>query len=257
MHCYGDEIKFESAKFAFKKLVTRVPLAKGKSSHLTLHHWMEVTNRLLVTEDAAFSVEVCQSLIAAAEIGFEYGDIWHTLRPVVAEMFTRKPSEVWEVFSKEIIAADGAKLYWLQSLFDRSIGVAVNYASLFSILPIELVVAWCESYPEKATNFVAQSINIFEVSESGDKQITPIFLELLIRFANTSNVGKFLSLNLGLKSWSGSLVPHLRSDRAALAPLLTHSSMNVRVWVQQFINSIDREISREIVRDAENADGYY
>ena len=84
-----------------------------------------------------------------------------------------------------------------------------------------------------------------------------MFTALLEHFGDDVHLGSALSANLGSRSWSGSLVPYLESDKAALEPLLKHSNSNVRRWVEKHISYIDRQIKYESMRDDEEGLGIY
>ncbi len=62
---------------------------------------------------------------------------------------------------------------------------------------------------------------------------------------------------MGTRGWSGSLVPYLEADKAALSPLREHDSDNVRLWVRDQIAYINRQIDTESIRDEERDLGLF
>ncbi|POZ54084.1 hypothetical protein AADEFJLK_01127 [Methylovulum psychrotolerans] len=165
--------------------------------------------------------------------------------------------ELWSLFGNAIVAADPMTRYQFQSLLARENGFSNVKVSVFSVLPLEIIIDWCKENTDIAPYFVARAINIFEESENGSKKPTNLFIELLEKFGYLNSLAGELSANLSSRSWSGSLVPYLESDKNALQSLLQHSNPYVRDWVQNYIAYLDKLIIYESSRDDEHDLGIY
>jgi hypothetical protein len=165
--------------------------------------------------------------------------------------------ELWALFGKAIVLAEPMNRYWLQSLLSRERNFSNDQVSVFSVLPTALVIDWCKENIDIAPYFVARAINIFEQKDDCSKQPTSLFIALLENFGNLDSFGDQLSANLGSRSWSGSLVPYLESDKFALMSLLEHSNHHVRNWVRNYIACLDKAIAYESMRDDEQDLGIY
>ncbi|SEP79880.1 esterase/lipase family protein [Nitrosomonas ureae] len=258
MYCFGNANKFAENKVSLKALVTKVCLDyRNKSRHSDMYHWEEVTKKLIVTEGLLFCKDICRQIIAASNGDLDYGDISNYIKPLIQDMMQIYGESLWPIFSEAIISANSMQLHYLQLLLEKLDKFNDSQSSIFSLLPPDLVINWCKENREKAPYFVASSINVFELDENGHKQPTKIFVTLLESFGELPEVASALSSNLGTKTWSGSLVPYLESEKIALTPLLQHTSKNVRSWVQRYIAYLDESIKYESMRDDERSLGIY
>src|SRR5690606_31340369 len=106
------------------------------------------------------------------------------------------------------------------------------------------VIEWCKANKDLGPVFVASCLDILSANE--DKvEANKLFVALLENFGDDIRVKGALSANMNTRGWSGSLVPYLESDKAALSPLLTHESPLVRRWVKEHIIEIDQRIAFE------------
>lgn len=163
---------------------------------------------------------------------------------------------LWPILGNAIVQAEGIERYWLKELLDRETSLVSNMPSVLSVLPVEKVIGWCKDFPEVGPFFVASSLNILEGFEE-KQQPSALFIALLENFGSEEIIANQLRANMASRGWSGSLVPYLESDKAALSPLLEHENFNVRYWVNEQVAYIDREINEETKRDQENSFGYW
>lgn len=251
MYLFGQRWQFAPIRSEVKKLVSVVSLGRDESrSSSDFYHWKELVGKLLEEPDEELAIEISKQLIKGCEHGFNHGDIWTYIKPTLRELARDYPNGVWPVFSQAIESAKGKRLYWLQQLLDRESSSSVKQKSVLSALPIEQVISWCLSFPGGA-RFAATCVDVLEeVDES--LRPTPLFVAILENFGRNEEVARALSANMGTRGWSGSLVPYLEADKAALLPLNEHRNSNVREWVSNQVSYIDRQIARELDRDSES-----
>lgn len=258
MYCFGNTQKFEENRASLKTLVIKVPLNnKASRGHSDMYHWDGITKKLLATEGLPFCEHICRQIISAANDNFDHGDIWHYIKPLLIEMMKSYGKDIWPIFGSAIIAANSTQKYWLQQLLEREDSFSNVQQSVFSILPLDVVIQWCKENLEVAPYFVARAINVFEQDSDGLKRPTALFVSLLENFGELAEFGSELSANLGSKGWTGSLVPYLQSDKSALEPLLQHADKNVRSWVRNYIDYLDKYIAHESMREEEGRLGNY
>ncbi|CAN7679678.1 esterase/lipase family protein [Pseudomonas sp. LjRoot263] len=252
MYCFGNEGRVEGLRDQLKLLVTAVPLHKGQQGTATdLHHWHDLAGKLLKVRDPDLAHSLTNQLIESCKYGFHHGDIWTSTKPLMLNLMKDYAEELWPVFGDAIIQSEGMERYWLQQLLDRETGLVSNTPSVLSVIPVESVVEWCEKHPDIGPVFVARCLNIFEIVNE-IKQPSVLFIALLDSFGNDKRVAMELSANFATRGWSGSLVPYLESDKAALIPLTEHESPNVRCWVKDQIAYIELQITEESKRDEEH-----
>lgn len=253
MHCFNDDNRFDENRASLRKLIIMAPLnSQFINGHLDIYHWIEVTKKLLVTEGLPFCEDICRQLVVSLNNELDHGENWNAIRPLLTDIVKTHGKNIWPIFGEAIISAKPIQRYRLQLLLERDNNLSNIQPSIFSILPLDLVIEWCRRDMNVAPFFVARAINIFEQDADGMKQPTTLFIAMLENFGELAGFGGELSANLGTGGWWGSLVPYLESDKAALVPLSQHPHKNVRAWVREYIAYLDRSIAYESVRDDED-----
>jgi hypothetical protein len=257
MYCFGNMDRVQEIRDTVKLLVLAVPLHKNqKGSYADLHGWCVLLEALFKTYDEEFAKAVSNQLIVSCRTGFNHSDLWHYIKPLLAKIVKQYSDLLWPVFGGVISRAKGKERYWLQQLLDRENSFSNQMPSVLSAFSAKEIISWCHEHPDSGPSFVALCINILEVRD-GVQQPSELFILLLEDFGGDKRVASALSVNMGTRGWSGSLVPYLEADKAALAPLLKHRNGNVKAWIKEHIMSIDSQIARESSFDAERDLGVF
>ena len=257
MYCFSHTDSICELRDQLKLLVSAVPLHKGEERAATdIHHWHELSEKLLKRRDVEFAVALTNQLIAASKHGLNHGDIWSYTKPLMFDVMHDYGDVIWPIFGDAIVQSDEMNRYWLQQLLTRETGLSGNVPSVLSVLPVENVIKWCAKHPDFGPVFVANCLNVFETINE-KQQPSALFIALLENFGNDQKVASELNANMGTRGWSGSLVPYLESDKSALSSLVEHESSNVRRWVNDHIGYINRQITEESKRDEENDFAHY
>jgi hypothetical protein len=257
MYCFSNKDSIDKLRDQLKTLVTSVPLHKGQQQTATdLHHWHDISEKLLAVRDVEFAISLSTQLIAACQHGLNHGDIWSYTKPLLLKIMNDYAEELWPLFGDAIIRSEGMERYWLQQLLDREAGLASKMPSVFSAIPTKAVVEWCLRQADIGPIFVARCINIFDSFEGG-QQPSALFIALLESFGNDQRVSNELCANMATRGWSGSLVPYLESDKAALLPLAEHENHHVRLWIKDYIARVNLQIAEESKKDEESDFGLY
>lgn len=257
MYCFSNQKRVDILRESLKKLVVSVPLQKGQEGGLSdAYHWYDLAGQILKVHDEDFAVALTNQLIVASKYGFDHGVIWNYTKPLMLDLMKNYGDTLWPILGNAIVQAEGIERYWLKELLDRETSLVSNMPSVLSVLPVEKVIGWCKDFPEVGPFFVASSLNILESFEE-KQQPSALFIALLENFGGEDIIANQLRANMASRGWSGSLVPYLESDKAALSPLLEHENFNVRYWVNEQVSYIEREINEETKRDQENSFGYW
>lgn len=257
MYCHGNNGSIEIIREPLKTLVTAAPLPHDRNETATdVFQWHDMAKKLLRVRDEEFAIALVDQLISACQHGFNHSDIWHYTKPLLLELMRDYSDVVWPIFGESIVKARGTKLYWLQQLLDRENSFSNQVPSVLSVLPVHIVITWCKEHPDLGPNFVANCVNIFETAED-QKKPAELFVALLENFGDDERVKSTLISNMHSRGWSGSLVPYLETEKAALSLLMEHQSVNVRGWVTERISQMDKEIKGESSRDDEKILGIY
>lgn len=256
MYCFGDVGRIENIRESIKKLVLAAPLHKHQKSSTDFHKWASLIESILIRSDEDFLVSLSLRLIYTCQHGFNHGDLWHYIKPLLMKLAQEHGSLLWNQFGKAISKAKGMELYWLQQLLDRENSFSMKMPSVLSSFPAEEIISWCKQHPEAGPNFVASCINVFE-SEGEGQTPSKLLILLLENFGDDKRVISALGANLNSRGWTGSLVPYLEFDKTALAPLLKNKDAKVSRWAHSYIEYIDSQIARESSLDAERDLGIF
>ncbi|WXL26390.1 hypothetical protein WG219_02555 [Ectopseudomonas mendocina] len=257
MYYFSNNDCIDTIRNDLKTLVLSVPLHREQQHTASdLHHWQDLAKKILVQRDPEFAAALTLQLIESSKHGLNHGDIWSYIKPLLLKLMKEYHEQLWPIFSEAIIQSEGMDTYWLQQLLDRETGLASNLPSVLSVMPVDSIINWCSVQPSLGPIFVARCLNILETVDDNQRP-SELFIALLENFGNDSRVASELSANIATRGWSGSLVPYLESDKAALSPLVDHESANVREWVKSHISHIDHLIIKESERDEEHGFGLY
>lgn len=257
MYCFSDMSPIEVLHDELKKIVVSVPLSKSQDRSVAdSHHWQDLASKLLNTHDQEFAVALIKQIVSSSKNGFDYGDVWGNITPVLSKLMEQYGEVLWPVYGDAVLNANGIERYWLQKILERDGGGVRSRPGVLSALPIETIIDWCRANPEVGPIFIARCLDVFE--DTGDqKKPSLLFIAMLKNFGHVSSVCDELSSNTGTRSWSGSLIPYLESDKKALEPLTSDQSLFVAKWAKEHIAYIDKRIAYESERDEELSLGFY
>ena len=250
-YCFDNKGRVQKLRKPLKKLVSAVPWHERRKDTITdAYQWHDLAEKLLKEPDEKFAVALADQLIAACQDGLNHGDMQSYIKPLLLNLMRDYSDVLWPIFGNAIVQREGMERVWLQLLLNRENSFSNQMPSVLSVAPVDDVIAWCKSNPQLGPQFVADSVNILE-SEDNGQQPSTLFIALLEKFGCDQRVANALEANMGTRGWSGSLVPYLESNKAALSPLLEHHNSNVRDWVRNHIANIDRQMEAESMRDEE------
>ena len=257
MYCHSKKEISDALRRSLKKLVSTVPLFDESNVPDTdIYKWYDLAEKLLKERDQEFAIALANQLIDSSRDGLNHNDIWNYIKPLLLKLMRGYSKIIWPIFGDAIVHSEGMKRYWLQQILERENSILSKTPSVFSVIPVNQVISWCEKNPELGPSFVASTINILEVVDE-EQRPTKLFVSLLEKFGDDKRVTSALNANMATRGWSGSLIPYLESDKVTLSPLVDHENVNVREWVKDHISRIDKQIDIEKSRDEEEFIGVH
>lgn len=251
MHQFSNKERLTEIRCEAAQIATKVKLGKDETiRNSSLYHWKALLEALNVYSDPELADLVTRQVLSGVPHGFNHGHIWHDIKPVLRKIAETLPDVIWPLFSEAILSSRGLERYWLQQLLDRETGLASSQPSVFSALPVELVIAWCNNHPDLAPAFTGSCIEIF-INFEDKRTISPLAIELIKNFGEIPAVTREISANMFSRGWSGSLVPYLQEEKRAFEELIENSNAKVRTWAKECVSNIELRISQESTRDSE------
>ena len=170
----------------------------------------------------------------------------NALRPVLRELLSEFPGIAWQLIGSAIVSDDHfAGLMALalgeQPAYDREAGPPILS------LPEEVLLAWCDAYPEEAPAFAARCLPILSRKGGGGGgcRLHPAVERLIADFGDRRDVQKALERNLHNTGVVSSLAQHYEDHASALAELENHERPGVRRWARSLGKRLKRQIAFE------------
>jgi len=251
MYMFGrKDYDYDVLKSVLANLVLSVSFKKeDKSRHSDGYHWLKSASKLLESEGHEFALKLSEHLITeVVNSDIDYSDLWDYLHKALHKAFEIHGDFIWPAVENRFIDSEGMNKYRLVELLGSGKESREKTNSIFTLLDEKSVIDWCQN--EKALLIVARSLSMFDAS--GDKKnINSLLIQLIANYGDNKSFLSELSANYHSRSWSGSLIPYLESDKAIILPLMQHENKKVCNWATEFCDMIDRQIKAESERDAE------
>lgn len=251
MYTFGrNDYDFDILKPTLIHLVLSVSFkSEDKSGQTDSYHWSKAVEKLLVSEGTDFSLRLCEHLIEqAANNDVDYSDLWDFLHKAFYKAFELHGSTIWPLLKDKIINNEGLKRYRLIELLGSGKESRFKSNSIFSLLDEEIIIDICKD--ENVLMLVVSTLPLFDQNIEG-QTVNNLLIQLIVNYGDNKNFLSGISSNFHSRSWSGSLVPYLESDKKAIKPHQKNEHYLVRNWASDFISMIDSQIEEETKRDAE------
>jgi len=231
-------------------LVLNVSFKKeNKTRHSDSYHWLNSVENLLKTESEEFAFKLCNHLIEqVGNYDVDYSDLWNYLGKAFYKAFELHGSFLWPKIADDFIGGSAIKQYRLIDLLGHGKSYKKRSNNIFDLVDLNIIINWC--LDERALIIVGRAIPLITSSDD-NRVINPLMVELLSVYGDNKDFLSEISVNFSSRSWTGSLVPYLESDRALIQPLVEHESIKVKSWALSFVEHIDRKIKYEEMQNAE------
>lgn len=257
MYCFSRPERVNEIEPDLRKFILDIPLHRGhQNAVVDFHQWSDLAGKLLETGGQSFALALVNQILSANSRGIDYGALRSYVKPLLKNILESFSSEVWPVIGDAVCRAKSVERLGLNELLEGEQDFDDMTPGPISFIPVTTLMKWCEENRELGPVFIGECVNVFYVHDK-EKSPSDLFVALLEKFGDDEKVSAALARNLASGGWSGSLIPYLESDKAALMPLTDHSNPNVREWVQKYTLYLDKRIEKEAERDDEMDMGFY
>lgn len=254
MHTYGDK----DAQFrwlpVFRKLIT----VHGLLQHelVDTHVWGEVVVLTLEkseTDDGLIKF-LTDEIIKSCAARDSFIDHKLSINNVMIILLRDYYSLSWPIFS-ENLGKKGKELqdwrfsYNLSNIFEIEVALNEDSSSLLSLVPQDFLVRWCNSMDRAL--ILSEVLPVY-LKVGGQIDFSPVAKFLIDKYGFNEKVLVNIYRNMTPNSWWGSIVPYYEQAIRVLVHLKEHDSRQVRAWVKNVIDHLNKSISREKQREAED-----
>jgi hypothetical protein len=251
MYCHGNLEKRRACLGTFRTIVFACPM--DDSGNIRDHHQWTTVAKWLVKEFDSQTIKlltekICE-IVADSNIDSRVLD---EVKPVLEQALQINLGASWPPLRNAITASEGITYLRFLWLFEPKRVFSIDHrGGLITLIPTETLLQWCKDAPNVAPYFIARTLEIF-VTQDDQLRLNDLVVTLLMKFGDEENrLSSELDANMGTRSWTGSLIPLLQKDKAALEPLTTHPAKVVSAWAIDRIGMIDAEIAREKIDEDE------
>lgn len=256
MYFYGNkDIDFSILVPTLSNLVLSVSFDKSiKPNGIRTFQWYESVKKLVDSEGVQFAQRLCKYLlsqVSSSEV--DYSDLWDYLSKSFLHAFQLYGDKVWPVITELDDIGNNIQTYRLGEICGSGKSYKGTDKSVFDYVSHALVIDWCKRRSENLI-FVARSISlIVEGENEGIRKVNPLAVSLISNFSHSTDFLNELVANFNSRSWTGSLIPYLESDKAVIKELLNDNRQVVVDWAIDFVKGIDRDIEHEKKREGEES----
>ena len=219
-----------------------------KLRFLDSYIWLNTVEKLLALEGSSYGIALCEYIfeqITTCDI--DYSDRWDYLHEAFHKAFEIHSTSIWPILSKKFIAKESIIKYHLSNLLGSGNLGQKKSNSIFTLLDESIIIDWCKS--KEKLDLVGRSISMFDQINK-KRSVNHLLIELISNYGNQKDFLNTIYLNFHSRSWTGSLIPYLESDKELLIQLKDNNFL-FNEWRIDFISMIDRTIKSEIEREAE------
>ncbi|MCK5295318.1 MAG: hypothetical protein KAJ75_00380, partial [Alphaproteobacteria bacterium] len=174
--------------------------------------------------DKNFALNLIQQLLSVCEKDFSF---FYSLKQYVRSVFKLLiqlyPKEVWSNISKRLIENEFNFKNLIEFEDDDSLGAGLLYT-----LPNNLYLEWVREDAQNRAHIVMEWLPIANKAKDGSLSWHPALESFITEFGSQEYVLESLSGRLQVRSWSGSIVPYLKSRIPLLETWKLHKQENVR-----------------------------
>lgn len=181
-------------------------------------------------------------------IFFELDD---PVRKILDKLTPIFPKEVWVEVAAALLWKDALHRYQLKQLLKSDRDDHIGAGPLFG-LPSEIYLDWVRKDPKRRAALIAEWLPIAKKNDDGSFSWHPAVEAFLTEFGTVRSVLGTISTRMHPSSWWGSLVPHLEPWVPLLKTWLAHPLMEVRIWAQEQIEGLQKNIETEKKCDEED-----
>ncbi len=238
----------------FKQCIYQIGFNRKITKQLDGYKWSEIIREILSDEkESDFALFINKSIIESISWENSY-HLNHDVQNIYEVLLTKHFRTIWDDLSNALLSENEnyIKFYGLKHILGSHIeGVFSKVGVLFKVDNIDAIFAWCKNNKPLAPIRLAELVPIFGNNNDDYASWHPVTKRLIEEFGNIEDVLKSLSTNMGSYSWTGSIVPLLKSKKQLFESLLNHKYNEVVDWAKRNIKYLEEEIKREKYRDEE------
>lgn len=256
MYCFGKSRAFEQCREALLDCIETTDLSdEAKNDQLAVHHWKETAEWFASNGTAEEVDRIVATILALLDRRQPFGDLHDAVRPVLLSLLNHHFDRTWPGLRDRLTSAAGITRLQYETLLESS-DFEGRGESVLDMVPDEELIDWCRQCPDVAPHLVGRVIQVVEDDGEGAR-LSSTVVRIIDSLENRTDFLDALVANLESGGWTGSRVPRLKQQKAAIQPLTRHHEDEVATWARRFVEAIDGQIRIENQRDDEHELGIF
>ena len=159
------------------------------------------------------------------------------------------------ILSEALLSDDVLTHYYITDILGARFTNEDTLGALFTV-PDDVLLEWCAIHPTRAPAALARMMPLFQ--HTGDTWTwRPLAQAVIDRYGDQKAVLSALTANIGMYSWTGSLVPYYERQMSPMAQLRHHHLPKVRNWAGEHLRYVQEHIKQETTREDERNFGIF
>lgn len=225
----------------------------GVRNSSDVFHVKELIDGLLSrSPDEELVRTLARSVVDAVSDDYDFGRD-SLFVPLLDRLLREHPEEAWPVVGAALSANEWPRTFHVRSLL-RGGTLGSSGSRPINGLPPQVLCDWLTENPTAAPH-VAGVVALETVDAGGEGGLSPAVTFLIDRFGTDPEVLSGIAANLGTRSWVGSAVPGLESEKEFYGRFRDHPNAEVRKWARVHLRAVDTQIKSATAFDEEFSKG--
>lgn len=250
---YSDEFKKKILVPIYKKCILKLGFNRNFKRQLDDYKWTKAISFIISNvEEIDFAKFINKSVIDSItwDNSYHLDDYTQNVYEILLKVHF---NSIWKDLSNALLSNEEnySTFYGLKHILGSHIGGVGRSVGVLFDGDIDSIFSWCENNKHLAPSRLAELTPIFDNNNTDYAKWHPVAIRLINEYGDIKEVLNNLSLNMGTYSWTGSVVPFLKSKKELFKQLTNHKTERVRKWATSSISNLEKEIEVEKNRDEE------
>lgn len=219
---------------------------RRQRTDMVTYEWAELAKTVIRQHPDAVAQIGDMMLRHLGEDGTIVEGFYSQAHDVLDEIMKAKPREMWKAIMKYLGPPIDGRAYHITSWL-RGDMVNGEVEGVLSLVPLEDLWRWVDEDVQKRAWYLAGFV---PKVLSHAPELVCLVREVLIRYGRRKDVRENLIANFSSEGWTGPESTHYQMKKARLLAFRQKEShVNVKRWIDEYVEALDRQIARAKVEE--------
>lgn len=254
MFCHSNANNWNECKQTIQEILSTPGFiqVERQMQSLEFYNWQDSVSKLLKEGNPTFAEFIAKEILAFCDQAEFFLAFDSYIQNALILLLENYFEVVWPVISQGLLSDKEHYyvFYHLKQMLGSHIGGMGNETGILFRNNLDEIYEWCQSNQPLAPIRIANMAPIFH-KENNNITWHPFTRRIIDNFGQDEKVRKEISANMGTYSWTGSIVPLLKSKQKLFRDIENHPITEVSIWATQNLEWLEEQIRQERNNDAE------